>query len=145
MVVGVMATCMAIYVPNTNGLLVLAGDMQYLLFPHLVAALYIPWCNTYGSIVSFFTSLILRLLLGEHTLYLPAYIRFPWYDDEHNMQMFPCRTCIVVISMILLMAVSVMTKLLAKHSSAFKQLDQRTFKCFVQDSRVRNLSQTNSI
>ena len=56
---------------------VLCGDFTYvILFPQLLLVLYWAQSNTYGAISSFLVSLILRLLVGDKYLGLPALLSF---------------------------------------------------------------------
>ena len=65
---------------------VLCGDFTYvILFPQLLLVLYWSSSNTYGAISSFFVSLILRLLMGDKYLGLPAVISFGTISE-------PCAT-----------------------------------------------------
>ena len=68
-VVGAIALCMGLLVQSVYGLFILCADFVYvILFPQLVAVIYIHWVNVYGSIVAFLIGLILRLCGGERVV-----------------------------------------------------------------------------
>ena len=89
---------------------VLCGDFTYvILFPQLVLVLYWSKANTYGAISSFFVSLILRLLVGDKYLGLPAVISFgtitapcPSLQDPDLMCVgeLPYRTFVMLIGLV---------------------------------------------
>ena len=134
-IVGITATVIAIFVTKTYGLLVLCVDFLYLSFPQLISALYIPFCNAYGSAVTFWMCVILRILSGEPLIDLPTIIKFPYYDEPTDTQYFPFRTFIVVLGLIVLVLVSLITRFLAARSSCFRKLDDKTFGCFVVEEK----------
>jgi len=82
----VISTTLAIQYKSIYELFVLCGDFTYvILFPQLLLVLYWSSSNTYGAISSFFVSLILRLLMGDKYLGLPAVISFGTISE-------PCAT-----------------------------------------------------
>jgi len=73
----VISTTLAIQYKSIYELFVLCGDFTYvILFPQLLLVLYWSKSNTYGAISSFLVSLILRLLVGDKYLGLPALLSF---------------------------------------------------------------------
>ena len=89
---------------------VLCGDFTYvILFPQLLLVLYWSTSNTYGAISSFFVSLILRLLMGDNYLGLPAVISFgtisqPCPSVENPEQLcegdLPFRTFVMLMGLV---------------------------------------------
>jgi len=72
-----LATTLAIQYKSIYELFVLCGDFTYvILFPQLFLVLYWSKANTYGSLSSFLLSLVLRLLVGDKYLGLPAVFSF---------------------------------------------------------------------
>merc|ERR1712200_123322 len=62
----IIATTLAIEYKSIYELFVLCGDFMFVIvFPQLLLVLYWDKANTYGSVVSFCRSLILRLLCGD--------------------------------------------------------------------------------
>jgi len=73
----VISTALAIHYPSIYDLFVLCGDFVFVIvFPQLLLVIYWSKANTYGSVFSFFITLILRLLCGESKLGIPAQISF---------------------------------------------------------------------
>ncbi|KAL3876539.1 hypothetical protein ACJMK2_034380, partial [Sinanodonta woodiana] len=128
--VGAMATVMAILVESVYALWYLCSDLVYVvLFPQLVCVIYLSWSNTYGSLAGYILGLFIRILGGEPTLKIPAVIKFPWYDEENQTQMFPYKTLCMLISMVSIMSVSYMTKYLFEHGILHAKRD--VFMCIV--------------
>jgi len=80
----VIATSLAITYKSIYELFVLCGDFMFVIvFPQLTLVLYWEMANTYGSVVSFFVGIILRLLCGDSLMGIPATISFgTLYGDE---------------------------------------------------------------
>ncbi|CAG5122372.1 unnamed protein product [Candidula unifasciata] len=112
-VITVLACYMAISVSSIYRLWILCSDFVYvILFPQLVCVMYIRDTNSYGSFAAFVLGLLFRLLGGDASLGIPAAIKYPWYDEESNTQLFPYRTLSMLISMVTLITVSFMMRLL---------------------------------
>lgn len=93
-----------------------------LVFPHLTTALFCPeWVNPLGSAVAFifgalmryvvvsstangikFSNLIFlfRLLSGEEILNIPVYIRWPFFDEENDMNLFPFKSFCMLLTLL---------------------------------------------
>ncbi|KAI2805083.1 hypothetical protein BLOT_004074 [Blomia tropicalis] len=110
-IVGCVATGMAITVKSIYGLWYLSSDLVYvILFPQLVSVVHFKrHCNTYGSLVAYFVGFFLRALGGESILHLPPFIKYPWFSEEHG-QLFPFRTFAMLSSFATLLGVSTLTK-----------------------------------
>lgn len=67
-------------------------------------------CNTYGSLSAYIVAFVVRLSGGEPLIGLPAFIKFPGYDEEGERQLFPFRTMAMLLSLITLIGVSAYTK-----------------------------------
>lgn len=109
-VIGAAATAMSIYIRTVWGLFVLAADIVYVIvLPQLTCALFVPSTNAYGALTAFLAGAILRIGAGETTLNLPAFIRYPLYDEGTGEQKFPFRLiafaaamfCHVVVSVVM--------------------------------------------
>jgi len=100
-----LATTLAIQYKSIYELFVLCGDFCYvILFPQLLLVIYWSKSNTYGAVLSFVVSLILRLLVGDKYLGLPAVFSFGKIiaqcpDDSTQMceGELPYRTFIMLI------------------------------------------------
>lgn len=104
---------------NTNtvyGLCVLCADYLYvILFPQLLASVHIPFlCNVYGSLAAFSVGVSLRLLAGEPLLGLPVLLKFPYYDEVAQEQLFPVKTTIMVVSLATLVVASQVARLVSE-------------------------------
>ena len=114
-VIGAGATVLSMYVQTVWGLFILAADIVFVIvLPQLTAALFIPSSNSYGAFTAFFVGAILRFLAGENTLHLPAIMKYPYYDYENGLQVFPFRTFAFLASVISLVIVSWLTGKLCK-------------------------------
>ncbi len=97
--VGILATVMGITITTIYGLWYLCADLVYvILFPQLVSVVYIPATNTYGSLGGYTIGLLFRLLGGEPLIHLPPIIKYPGFDYENNVQLFPFKTLCMFIS-----------------------------------------------
>lgn len=110
-VVGAIATAMALSVKSIYGLWYLSSDLVYvILFPQLVCVVYFKrHCNTYGSLAAYIIGFMLRALGGEDILGLPPIIKYPFYSEEQG-QLFPFRTFAMLTSFGTLWGVSTFTK-----------------------------------
>ncbi|CAG2164248.1 unnamed protein product [Oppiella nova] len=129
-VVGCVATAMALTVKSIYGLWYLSSDLVYvILFPQLVCVVhYKERCNTYGSLSAYFVGFFLRALGGEAIMGLPPVIKYPFYDPELG-QLFPFRTFSMLMSFITLLGVSALSKWLFESGTLGPQYDY--FRCVV--------------
>lgn len=138
--VGILATVIAITVNSVYGLWYLCGDLVYvMLFPQLLCVIYFPWANTYGSAVGFVLGLLFRLLGGEPLLSLPAALKYPYYYcDEAGTcsQCFPFKTLAMLITLVCILTVSSLT-----HWLFTKNIISSTFDIF----KVFNIYEVNSV
>lgn len=112
LVLGAAATAISTSVTIVFGLFVLAGDfVSCIVFPQLTSSLFFKFTNSYGAIVGFILSLILRLGAGEYYLNFTHFIEYPWYDEEFG-QIFPFRIFSMVVSFLSIFFVSVVTNLI---------------------------------
>ncbi|KAK6645180.1 hypothetical protein RUM43_001456 [Polyplax serrata] len=111
-VVGILSTVMALTIPSIYGLWSMCSDLVYcILFPQLLMVVHFKHhCNTYGSLAAYIVAFFVRLTGGESLLGLPALIKYPGYDYELEMQLFPFRTLAMVLSLGTLVGVSWFTK-----------------------------------
>ena len=110
--VGALATVVAIHVDSIYGLWSLCSDLVYvILFPQLLCAVHFKNSNVYGSITGLVMGLIFRLTGGEPLLGLPPAIKYPWWyeDDGVIYQNFPFKTLAMLISLICIVSVSLIT------------------------------------
>jgi len=111
-----ISTTLAIKYKSIYELFVLCGDFTYvILFPQLVLVLYWSKSNTYGAISSFLVSLMLRLLVGDKYLGLPAVISFgtisspcPTMEDPALVCQgeLPYRTIVMLIGLVVHILIS---------------------------------------
>ncbi|ESO84198.1 hypothetical protein LOTGIDRAFT_155524 [Lottia gigantea] len=104
--VGVLATVMAIVVTSIYELWFLCADLVYvILFPQLVCVLYVD-TNTYGSLAGYIIGMFFRLAGGEAALRIDPIIKYPWYDEVNKLQLFPFKTLSMLITLLVITAVS---------------------------------------
>ncbi|BFZ03441.1 hypothetical protein BsWGS_06480 [Bradybaena similaris] len=109
-VVGALGTLIAVFSKTIYGLYVLCSDLMYVvLFPQLTIVLWMPSSNAYGCMAGFFISLILRLASGEPVLGIPPGIKYPYFDEASQKQLFPFRTFAMLVGTISIVAVSYIT------------------------------------
>ncbi|XP_073817279.1 choline transporter [Musca autumnalis] len=130
-VVGIMATIMALTIPSIYGLWSMCSDLVYvILFPQLLMVVHFKkHCNTYGSLAAYLIALFIRLSGGESLLGLPALIHYPGYDAENETQLFPFRTMAMLISLVTLVVVSWWTKMMFESGKLPPSYD--VFRCVV--------------
>ena len=128
-VVGMIATLMAIFVTSIYGMFILAADIIFvIMFPQLVAVLFISVANTYGAMFGFLVGSTLRLVAGEPYLSLPALMHYPFYDAKMGKQEFPFRTFTVVATFLLI----ILTSYIASRIFSRIPLKYDVFGCFKQ-------------
>ncbi|XP_022826133.1 high-affinity choline transporter 1 [Spodoptera litura] len=108
LVVGALATLMALTIPSIYGLWSMCSDLVYvILFPQLLMVVHFKkYCNTYGSLAAYIVALLVRLSGGEKLLGLPAFIHYPGWDAENEVQLFPFRTMAMSLSLFTLAFIS---------------------------------------
>lgn len=107
--VGLIGTVIAVTVNSVYGLFVLCADLMFIIqFPQLTCVLWVPFSNTYGSLLGFLVTFLIRVLGGEHLLNLPAVIQYPYYDSV-NGQAFPHKTLAMAISFTTIIGISFIT------------------------------------
>lgn len=136
-IVGAAATGMALSVESIYALFHLCSDLIYVvLFP--------PWClsffwkdvNTYGSVVGYIVGLLLRVGGGEDKIGFPAFIKYPFYDEVKG-QLFPFRTFAMVVTFVILIVVSSLTKYLFEEDIIPLKYD------FLKEFKTRNIGKAN--
>ncbi|KAH8308283.1 hypothetical protein KR059_009899 [Drosophila kikkawai] len=130
-VVGILATIMALTIPSIYGLWSMCSDLVYvILFPQLLMVVHFKkHCNTYGSLAAYIMALAIRLSGGEAILGLAPLIKYPGYDEETQEQMFPFRTMAMLVSLITLISVSWWTKMMFESGKLPPSYDY--FRCVV--------------
>ena len=127
-VLGAIATAISTSVPIIFGLFVLAGDIvSVIVFPQLTCALFLKFTNSYGAIVGFFVSLVLRLGAGEPFLDFEQFIEYPWYDAELG-QVFPFRVFAILVCFLSISTVSYFSSFLFRKGWVSERYD--FLKCF---------------
>ena len=129
-IVGCVATSMALSVKSIYGLWYLSSDLVYvILFPQLVCVVHFKrHCNTYGSLSAYFVGLFLRGLGGEDIVGIPAFIKYPFYDPALG-QLFPFRTFAMLSSLFTLLFISTLSKILFEDGYLQPKFD--FFRCIV--------------
>ncbi|XP_076799546.1 high-affinity choline transporter 1-like [Clavelina lepadiformis] len=103
-IVGVIATVLAIKINSIYALWYLCSDLIYtILFPQLLCVMYFD-PNTYGSIIAFVVAAILRIGGGETLINFDPFIPYP--GNSPTSLNFPFKTFSMLVSLILLLTVS---------------------------------------
>ncbi|GLV45387.1 Choline transporter [Carabus blaptoides fortunei] len=131
LIVGVLATIMALTIPSIYGLWSMCSDLVYvILFPQLLMVVHFKnHCNTYGSLAAYMVAFFVRLSGGEPLMGLPPFIHYPGYDYEQGRQLFPFRTMAMIMSLVTLIGVSWWTKWVFETGRLAPGYD--VFKCVV--------------
>lgn len=143
--VGALATAMGITVDSIYMLWFLCSDLVFVvLFPQLLCVVYLRWTNTYGSLCGYILGLFFRLAGGETSLKIPVLIKYPFFDEESNSQLFPFKTLCMLISLSTIMLVSIVTKKIFETGTLHPRLD--IFMCVVNtpDETIALKNQENS-
>ncbi|XP_013396451.1 high-affinity choline transporter 1 [Lingula anatina] len=128
--VGALATIMGITISTIYGLWFLCSDLVYvILFPQLVCVIYLKAANTYGSLAGFIFGLFFRLAGGEMLIGLHPLIKYPFYDEKNNAQLFPYKTLSMLITLFTIWAVSLPFKYVFENGMLPKHYD--VFQCIV--------------
>ncbi|CAH1777686.1 unnamed protein product [Owenia fusiformis] len=129
LVCGIFATIIGIFVPTVYGLFVVSADLVFVIvLPQLICAVYVGFANTYGSAASYIVGATLRILGGESIINLPVILKYPWYDEEKQLQLFPFRTFASAVTLITLISVSYLTNAIFTRWHVNKKYD--IFRCF---------------
>ncbi|CAL1527461.1 unnamed protein product [Lymnaea stagnalis] len=143
LVITAVSCVMALNVESIYDLWILCSDFVYvMLFPQLVCVMYLKGSNSYGSLAAFVDGFVLRLLGGDNSLKIPAVIKYPWYDDVTNTQLFPFRTLSMLISLFTLIGVSYLMEYLFRH--AHIPLEWDFFECFQHFAKGDNTNNNSS-
>uniref|UniRef100_A0A0N5B262 High-affinity choline transporter 1-like n=1 Tax=Strongyloides papillosus TaxID=174720 RepID=A0A0N5B262_STREA len=122
--VGILATIMALTIQTIYGLWYLCADLVYvILFPQLLCVVYFEKSNTYGSLSGYIVGLVLRLAGGEPLVHLPAFVHFPMYDVDSGIQYFPFRTLAMLASLSTCIGISLYSKYLFTSGKLSPEMD----------------------
>jgi high affinity choline transporter 7 len=108
-IIGALATCLALSVQSVYALWYLCADLVYvILFPQLVMVLFCPHANRTGAVTGAAVGLVLRLGGGEPLLGLPAFIPYPLSTPTGTH--FPFRTFAMAVGLLTIWFVSQATR-----------------------------------
>lgn len=121
--IGTISTVISIVsVQTIFGMFVMAADIVFVnVLPQLTCALFVKPSNAYGALTGYLLGLVLRIGAGEYYLSLPAFIKYPFYNEEAGEQLFPFRTFLFLLSLFSIVVVSLLTNWLFAHLP--RQLD----------------------
>jgi len=148
----ILATTLAITYKSIYDLFVLCGDFMYVMvFPQLVLVIFWEKANTYGCVSSFFITLLLRLLVGDATLGIPASISFGKIvvDCSSSMQFetscsgdAPFRTIVMIIGTLVHVLVTEAThRMFVRHRVSLK-FD--FLHCYIMDEKMKSVILSSS-
>jgi len=127
--IAVSAAVMAIEIGSIYELFLLCADFVYvIMYPQFVCIMFLKGTNAYGSLVAFIVGLFFRMTGGDNTLHIPALIKYPWYQDFDDSQLFPFRTMSMLISFFTLIFVSYLTDFLFRRQILPQKCD--IYGCF---------------
>lgn len=99
-IMGALATSLALHVKSVYALWYLCSDFVYVvLFPQLLMVLFLPFAHARGAVAGFAVAVAMRTLFGEQTLGLSSFFELPTEN-------FPFRTLCMLTSMFTIVAVS---------------------------------------
>ena len=99
--VGAGAAGIGILVSSIYVLWYLCSDLVYvILFPQLLCVVYVPHTNTYGSLSAYIIGFACRILIGEPSLSIPAWIHFGPYIPPKTLCMLISLSTTLIISYI---------------------------------------------
>jgi len=108
--VGAAAAILALSVQSVYVLWALCGDLVYvILFPQLVAGLFLPGSNKIGAVAGIVVGFVLRAGGGEPLLGIPMLFPYPLVDAE-GVSQFPFRTTAMLASLVTIIVVSMATR-----------------------------------
>ena len=140
--VGAMATILAIVIQSIYGLWFLCADLVYvILFPQLLAVVYLKDVNIYGSFTGYVVGVFFRLTGGESLLHLPALIKYPYFDEATSTQLFPFKTMSMLLSLVTLVSVSYLTKFIFENGVLPECYD--FMKCMMKKERSRDTKRSD--
>lgn len=118
-VVGLVGTSITFYANSTLVLWILGADVSYtLIFPHLVAVLFVKVTNSYGASVGYIVGLTVRVLVGERAIGLPVFLQLPGctLEDGVYVQKSPVRTACMLCTLATVLVFSWLADLMFNHS-----------------------------
>uniref|UniRef100_A0A7E4UYU4 Sodium/solute symporter n=1 Tax=Panagrellus redivivus TaxID=6233 RepID=A0A7E4UYU4_PANRE len=122
--VGILATAMALTIQSIYGLWYLCADLVYvILFPQLCCVVYFHRSNTYGCLLGYIVGLLLRLSGGEPLLGFPATIHYPMYDEATQTQYFPFKSMSMACSFACCIGGSLLSEFLFKKGVLQPEMD----------------------
>jgi len=105
--VAILASSLAILDTSVYDLFVICGDVVYIvLFPQLTIVLFWPWHSGTACLAGSTLGIVLRLLGGEPRMKLPALIKYPFYNYEKDVQVFPYKTFTMLVNLVFTMLVA---------------------------------------
>lgn len=123
LVLGVVATVIALYIPNIYNLFILAADIVFVIvLPQLTCALFVQFSNAYGAVCGFIVGVVLRVGAGEYFIHLDHFIKYPFFHDELG-QIFPYRTFAMLMSFVCIILISVVTNFLLQKGILPRECD----------------------
>ncbi len=124
MLISATASCaLAIYVTSIYTMFFLAADIVFIvMFPQLTCAIFIKSTNGYGSLVGLIVGLVLRFGGGDEALNIPAFIDYPFVDEEYGL-LFPFKMVAMASSLVSIVTVSYLTSCLFSKRILPEQID----------------------
>ncbi|XP_030005324.1 high affinity choline transporter 1-like [Sphaeramia orbicularis] len=111
---GVIGACLALTTSSVVQFWIISSDVLYsMMTPQVICTFFLSqWVNVCGACCGFVFSLLLRGLVGEAFLGLPDVLPLPWdriQEDGHRYRLFPFRTAIVILTVVVILLVSQMS------------------------------------
>ncbi|KAI3384894.1 hypothetical protein SNEBB_008982 [Seison nebaliae] len=96
-VAAIIATILAYLVQSIYSLWILAADVVYIsIFPQLIIVIYFKYTHKISYVISLCMGILLRTLAGIEVFALKPIIKFPFFDEEKQQQLFPFTTIIML-------------------------------------------------
>lgn len=124
--VGILATCLAIWIPSVYYLWLMSSDLVYcVLFPQLLMVVYCShYCNAYGAYVGYIVIFILRVLSGG--FYPEQKSLLYWFEDKLKTQAeikFPFKTFLMLCHLLIIPFISIITHRIFKQFPGLQKFD----------------------
>ncbi|KAG2457119.1 SC5A7 protein, partial [Polypterus senegalus] len=109
LIFGVTGMGLGMATSSIYGLWLLSAEISFsLVFAPLVCVLFVPSSNSYGIFVGILVEVILTLGAGLSALHIPPFIKYPGCKVVNGVyvQVFPYKTLAMVLSLVIIVAVS---------------------------------------
>lgn len=124
LVIGGLATALAIVVKSIYDLFYLCSDLSYcIVLPQFITVVHMPSTNRFGAFAGYVVGLFLRISGGEIIFNFPALMKYPWYNDDKG-QLFPYKSFAFIMSLLAIIAFSWLARFLLSLRYSGEELER---------------------